>query len=52
MLLLGIWVEDGSYRVSVTVTDVWTPAGLITSVRNSNVITIDGNIFDDYYVGG
>lgn len=49
---IPVWVEDGSYRVSVTVTDVWTPAGLITSVRNSNVITIDGNIFDDYYVGG
>lgn len=49
---IPVWVNDGNYRVSVTVTDVWTPAGLVTSVRNSNIITIDGNIFDDYYVGG
>ena len=49
---IPVWVEDGSYQVSVTVTDVWTPAGLITSVRNSNTIIIDGNIFDDYYIGG
>ena len=49
---IPIWVEDGTYQVSVTVTDVWTPAGLVTSVRSSNIITINGSIFDDYYVGG
>lgn len=49
---IPIWLEDGQYIVSVTVTDVWTPAGVITTVKNSNVITISGNIFDDYYVGG
>ena len=48
---IPVWIEDGQYTVSVTVTDIWTPAGMITAVRTSNVITIDGNIFDDYYIG-
>lgn len=48
---IPVWIEDGQYKVSVTVTDIWTPAGMITAVRTSNVITIDGNIFDDYYIG-
>lgn len=49
---IPVWVKDGNYSVAVTTTDVWTPAGLVSSVRNSNIVTIDGNIFDDYYVGG
>ena len=49
---IPVWLEDGQYIVSVTVTDIWTPVGAITAIRNSNVILIDGSIFDDYYVGG
>ncbi|MBO5970565.1 MAG: InlB B-repeat-containing protein [Clostridia bacterium] len=48
---IPVWMEDGQYRVSVTVTDVWTPAGLVMSVRNSEIIVVDGTIFDDYYIG-
>ena len=48
---IPVWIEDGQYTVVVTVTDIWTPAGMITAVRTSNVINIDGNIFDDYYIG-
>ena len=31
--------------------DIWTPAGMITAVRNANTLTIDGTIYDDYYQG-
>lgn len=49
---IPVWFEDGPYIVSVTVTDIWTPIGMITAVRSSNTVLIDGNIFDDFYVGG
>ena len=44
-----IWMPDGEYIVSVTVTELWTPVGRITAVRSSNVIVIDGNLYDDWY---
>ena len=46
---IPVYVQDGEYIVSVTVTQVWTPAGMITAVRNSTPITIDGTIYDDFY---
>lgn len=48
---IPVWVEDGNYTVSVIATEVWTPAGKISAVRNANVLVIDGTIYDDYYVG-
>ena len=39
------------YTVSVTATQIWTPAGMITAVCNANTLIIDGTIYDDYYVG-
>lgn len=47
-----VWFEDGNYIVAVVVTDLWTPAGCLTCTLISKPITIDGNVFDDYYVGG
>ena len=46
-----VYVANGSYSVSVTATQIWTPAGMITAIRNANTLTIDGTIYDDYYVG-
>ena len=46
-----LWYPNGNYIVSVTATDVWTPAGMITSVRRSNVIRIVDSAYDDWYVG-
>lgn len=46
-----LWYPNGNYIVSVTATDVWTPAGMITSVRRSNVIRIVDSTYDDWYVG-
>lgn len=48
---IPIYVENGNYVVSVTVTEFWTPVGMITAVENSNVIKIDGTIYDDWYQG-
>jgi len=43
-----VWTEDGYYVISITVTDVWTPAGMITARTNLYVI-IDGCMYDDWY---
>ena len=46
-----LWYPNGSYVISVTATDVWTPAGMISSARNSNTIKIIDSAYDDWYVG-
>jgi len=46
---IPVYVQDGGYMVSVTVTQIWTPAGMITAVRNSEPIMIAGTVYDDWY---
>ncbi len=46
-----LWFPNGSYVISVKATEVWTPAGMISSLRNSNDITIVDSAYDDWYVG-
>ena len=46
-----LWYPNGDYIISVTATDVWTPAGMISLVRNSNAIKIVDSAYDDWYVG-
>jgi hypothetical protein len=48
---IPLYVNDGSYTVSVTATQVWTPTGMIEATRNANDIIIDGTIYDDWYQG-
>ena len=48
---IPVYVANGNYTVSVTATQIWTPAGMITAVRNSNTLTINGTVYDDYYQG-
>ena len=48
---IPVYVANGNYTVSVTATQIWTPAGMITAVCNANTLIIDGTIYDDYYVG-
>ena len=48
---IPVYMENREYIVSVTVTQMWTPAGMISGVRCSNMITLKGSIFDDFYVG-
>ena len=46
-----LWFPNGDYIVSATATDVWTPAGMISTTRNSNKIIIVDSAYDDWYVG-
>lgn len=48
---IPVWFTDGNYTVSVTATRVWTPVGMIEATRTANTFTIDGSIYDDYFVG-
>lgn len=48
---IPVYVANGSYTVSVTATQIWTPAGMITAVCNANTLSIDGTVYDDYYQG-
>lgn len=49
---IPIYVQDGKYQVAVYGTELWTPAGMLHVIRNSNIIMIDGSIYDEFYVGG
>ena len=46
-----LWYPNGNYIVSVTATDVWTPVGMISTVRRSNTVRIVDSAYDDWYVG-
>ena len=48
---IPVWFADGNYTVSVTASRVWTPVGMIEATRTANTFTIDGSIYDDYFVG-
>ena len=48
---IPVWYADGNYTVSVTASRVWTPVGMIEATRTANTFTIDGSIYDDYFVG-
>ena len=48
---IPVYVQDGSYTVSVTATQIWTPAGMLAAIRNANTLTINGTVYDDYYQG-
>ena len=46
-----LWYPNGNYVVSCYLYDFWTPAGMISARINSNIIVIDGSLFDDHYIG-
>ncbi len=49
---IPVWYTNGSYVVSVTAGDCWTPAGMISTTVNTSNLTVNGTMYDDYYVGG
>lgn len=49
---IPVWYPNGSYTVSCSLYDLWTPAGMLSASINSNPFNIDGSLYDDYYVGG
>lgn len=46
---IPIWYPDKEYKVSLMATDLWTPAGCVSAVRNSCGITVSGSMYDDWY---
>ena len=48
---IPVWMENGEYVVAVYCGEVWTPAGMIYTVVNSSNMSINGTMYDDYYVG-
>ncbi len=46
-----LWFPDGEYTVSVTASDFWTPAGMVTARGNAKTITISGSAYDDWSLG-
>ena len=51
IVFMPVWYPDGGYTVKVVITDVWTPAGVVSVTGISNAITVSGTVFDDFYVG-
>lgn len=48
---IPLWYDDGTYVVNVVATEIWTPAGMITAIRNSNTVNISGTVYDDWRQG-
>ena len=48
---IPIYIIDGTYLLSVSATQIWTPAGMLTVTRNATTVVIDGTVFDDWYLG-
>ena len=45
-----IWYPDADYVVKVCFSDIWTPMGMIRLEAYSDAITIDGNMYDDWWI--
>lgn len=50
---IPLWYPNGTknYTVSVHGYDCWTPAGMISIKDNTNSISINGSLYDDYFIG-
>ncbi|MGN1050772.1 MAG: hypothetical protein ACI4QE_00575, partial [Acutalibacteraceae bacterium] len=46
-----LWYPNGNYIVSITQSDMWTPAGMISKTMNTNTIKITDSAYDDWHVG-
>jgi hypothetical protein len=46
-----IWMPDGDYQVQTIISDVWTPAGMLSGYYTTNRVVISGNAYDDWTVG-
>ena len=45
-----VYMADGNYMIAVTVTQLWTPVGMISATRISNAIELEGSLYDDWYI--
>lgn len=45
-----IWYPNGHYKTYTYFGDIWCPGGMISGLSTSNVLTINGNMYEDYVV--
>ena len=48
---IPLYYPDGDYYVSFEKSDLWTPAGMIKGEMLSNPLVIEGNAYNDWYIG-
>lgn len=48
---IPLYYPDGDYYVSFEKSDLWTPAGMIKGEMISNPLVIEGDAYDDWYIG-
>lgn len=46
---IPIWYPNIEYKTQTLVSNMWTPAGMLSYLGNSNPIMIDGSLFDNYH---
>ncbi len=49
---IPIWYPDGvEYTIAYYLTDCWTPTGMLQAAVNGATFTVDGDMYDDWYIG-
>ncbi len=49
---IPIWYpDDMEYVIAYYLTDCWTPSGMLYVAVNSLSFTVDGDLYDDWYIG-
>lgn len=46
-----VWYPDGNYDIDIIRSDAWTPMGMLCCNDIISNIKINGNMYDDWYVG-
>lgn len=48
---LPVWYPNGGYQATCYFYDLWTPAGMLAARLDTSRLTIDGSLYDDWYIG-
>ncbi|WMJ22881.1 hypothetical protein RBG61_12935 [Paludicola sp. MB14-C6] len=48
---IPVWFPNGTYAVKLYSYDCWTPAGMLSAEAIANNLFVNGNMYDDWYVG-
>lgn len=46
-----LWYPDGDYVVKTYIYDLWTPVGMMSITGDVNQLRIEGDMYDDWYLG-
>ncbi len=45
-----LWYPDGEYKLKTYIYDVWTPIGMLSTTQDVSSITIEGDMYKDWYL--